>query len=324
MKLASLKNGRDGLLIVADAALAMAVDVGGIVPTLQEALENWDAVAPELDQVYGMLCAGQARDAFALDVRLLAAPLPRAYQWLDASAYLSHVALVRQSRGMEMPKDAATNPLMYQGVSDNLLGAHDDIRVADVAFGIDFEAEVAVIVDDVPMGVTPVVAAGHIKLVMLVNDVSLRVLAQAEVMKGLGFIQAKPASAFSPVAVTPDTLGKAWQGGKLHLPLLSHYNGEAFGHPNAGMDMAFDFSQLVAHAARTRDLSAGTIIGSGTVSNHDAGVGSSCIVEKRMRQGLLGQEVMPFMQFGDTVRIEMLDANGQSLFGAIQQTVRQA
>ena len=323
MKLASLKQGgRDGTLIVVSRDLKQAVNVSGIVPTLQQALENWQGVHNELDQVYGLLNAGQARDAFALDINKLASPLPRAYQWLDASAYVNHVELVRKSRGVEMPESFWTDPLMYQGESDWLLGPRDDIPVSDEKFGIDFEAEIAVVTDDVKMGVTPEDAAKNIKLIMLVNDVSLRYLAMPELTKGFGFLQAKPATAFSPVAVTPDELGDAWKDGKVHLPLVTHYNGKLYGKPNAGQDMVFNFPFLIAHAARTRFMSAGTILGSGTVSNKDKTVGSSCIVEKRTIEKLeTGESTTPFMKFGDTVKIEMLDAKGASIFGSIQQKV---
>jgi fumarylacetoacetate (FAA) hydrolase len=323
MKLASLKKGgRDGTLIVVSKDLKMAVDVSGTVPTLQKALENWIGVAPELDEVSGMLDAGQARSAFPLDMTQLAAPLPRAYQWLDGSAFVNHVELVRKSRGVEMPESFWTDPLMYQGGSDTLLGAHDDIPIPSEKDGIDFEAEVAIVTDDVPMGVTPEDAAAHIHLVMLVNDVSLRYLAMPEIAKGFGFLQAKPATAFSPVAVTPDELGDAWRDGRVHLPLVTHYNGNKFGAPNAGTDMVFNFPALIAHAARTRFLAAGTIIGSGTVSNKDRSVGSSCIVEKRMLEKLeTGDSTTPFMSYGDKVRIEMADKNGQSIFGAIEQKI---
>lgn len=320
MKLASLKEeSRDGALIVVSDDLKMAVKVEGIIPTLQAALENWQGVHNELDQVYALLCAGEARDAFALDLKALTSPLPRAYQWLDGSAYLSHVELMRISRGLLMLPNAQTDPQMYQGASDSFIGPYDDILVADLKGGVDFEAEVAVVTDAVPMGVTVEDAAAHIKLVMLVNDVSLRYLAMSEIAKGFGFIQAKPASSFSPVAVTLDTLGEAWRDGRLHLPLVTHYNGELFGKPNAGIGMTFNFPQLIAHAARTRFLSAGTIIGSGTVSNKE---GASCIVEKRTRERLeTGESATPFMQYGDRVRIEMLDASGASIFGAIEQKV---
>ncbi len=323
MKLASLKKGgRDGTLIVVSDDLKSAVNVEGIVPTMQQALENWQGVHNELDQVYALLCAGEARDAFALEMHALAAPLPRAYQWLDGSAYVNHVQLVRKSRGVEMPESFWTDPLMYQGASDSLLGARDDVPLPSEKDGIDFEAEVAIITDDVPMGVTVEDAAQHIKLVMLVNDVSLRYLAMPEIAKGFGFLQAKPASVFSPTAVTPDTLGEAWKDGRLHLPLITQYNGKEFGRPNCGVDMVFNFPQLIAHAARTRHLSAGTIIGSGTVSNADKSVGSSCIVEKRTLEKLeTGESVTPFMSYGDRVHIDMLDASGQSIFGAIDQKI---
>jgi len=324
MKLASLKSdSRDGKLIVVSNDLKKAVDVTGTIPNLQQALENWHEVSPELDEVSGMLNAGQANDAFVLDVKKLASPLPRAYQWLDGSAYVNHVELVRKSRGVEMPESFWTDPLMYQGESDWLLGPYDDIPVSDEKFGIDFEAEIAVVTDDVPMGVSAADAAKHIKLIMLVNDVSLRYLAMPELTKGFGFVQAKPATAFSPIAITPDELGAAWQDGKVCLPLISYYNGKKFGSPNAGVDMVFNFPTLVAHAAKTRFLSAGTIIGSGTVSNKNhKEVGSSCIVEKRTVEKLeTGDSTTPFMKFGDTVKIEMLDAKGKSIFGAIEQKV---
>lgn len=324
MKLASLKaGGRDGTLVVVSENLKKAVAIPGIAPTLQQALERWDSVSAHLKKIYNGLNAGEPlKGMFDFDQKKVASPLPRAYQWLDASAYVNHVELVRKSRGVEMPESFWTDPLMYQGESDWLLGPHDDIPVADEKFGIDFEAEIAVVVDDVPMGITPEDAASHIKLVMLVNDVSLRYLAMPELTKGFGFLQAKPATAFSPVAVTPDTLGDAWQDGKVHLPLITHYNGKPYGHPNAGVDMVFNFPKLVSHAARTRFLSAGTIIGSGTVSNKDRTVGSSCIVEKRTIEKLdNGDSTTPFMKYGDTVKIEMKDARGASIFGTIEQKV---
>lgn len=322
MKLASLKQGRDGSLIVVSRDLAQAVKVDAIAPTLQYALDNWAGVHHELDQVYGLLCAGEARNAFDLDISRLAAPLPRAYQWLDASAYVNHVELVRKARGVEMPADFWTNPLMYQGCSDAMLGPRDDIPLAEESWGIDFEAEVAVVTGDVPMGISPHKAEEHIRLLMLVNDVSLRYLAKEELAKGFGFVQAKPASAFSPVAVTPDELGEAWRDGKLHLPLVTHYNGTLFGQPQAGEDMVFSFPALIAHAAKTRFLSAGTILGSGTVSNKDRSRGSSCIVERQTIEKLeTGEVKTPFMKFGDRVKIEMRDAAGQSIFGAIEQRV---
>jgi len=321
MKLASLKHPRDGKLIVVSQDLRMAVAIPGIAATLQQALENWAGVADHLKLIYDDLNKGeQLQGIFNFDPTLCAAPLQRAYQWLDGSAYVNHVELVRKSRGVEMPASFWTDPLMYQGGSDVLLGACDDVPLPDEKDGIDFEAEVAVITDDVPMGVTVADAAKHIKLIMLVNDVSLRYLAMSEMAKGFGFMQAKPATVFSPVAVTPDALGSAWQDGKVCLPLVTHYNGNLFGRPNAGVDMVFNFPTLVAHAARTRFLSAGTIIGSGTVSNKDKTVGSSCIVEKRTIEKIeSGESVTPFMKYGDRVRIEMLDGEGASVFGAIDQ-----
>jgi fumarylacetoacetate (FAA) hydrolase len=309
--------------VVVSQNLKKAVAVPGIAPTLQQALERWDAVSPHLRLIYDDLNKNeQIGGVFDFDQKKVASPLPRAYQWLDASAYVNHVELVRKSRGVEMPESFWTDPLMYQGESDWLLGPHDDIPVADEKYGIDFEAEIAVITDDVPMGVTPEDAAKHIKLIVLVNDVSLRYLAMPELQKGFGFLQAKPASAFSPVAITPDSLGDAWQDGKVHLPLISYYNGKPYGKPNAGVDMVFNFPFLIAHAARTRFLSAGTILGSGTVSNKDKSAGSSCIVEKRTIEKLeTGESTTPFMKFGDTVKIEMLDAKGTSIFGTIEQKV---
>lgn len=323
MKLASLNEGRDGRLIVVSRDLARACYADGIAQTLQAALENWDTLRHELEALYDRLNADSAPGAFALDKTLLASPLPRAYQWADASAYVSHVELVRKSRGVEMPPSFWTDPLMYQGGSDSFIGPREAIELADDAWGIDFEAEIAVVTDDVPMGVSAKDASAHIKLLMLVNDVSLRNLALAEVAKGFGFFQCKPASSFSPAAVTPDELGDAWNGGKVHLPLLSFVNGKPFGKPNAGTDMTFDFPTLVAHAARTRHLCAGTIIGSGTVSNRNhREVGSSCIVERRMLETLEhGEAKTPFLTFGDRVRIEMQDAEGRNIFGAIDQEV---
>jgi len=324
MKLASLKHsGRDGTLVVVSQDMKRAVSVPGIAPTLQQALEKWDSVGAHLRVIFEELNSGeQLKGVFDFNPAKCAAPLPRAYQWLDGSAYVNHVELVRKSRGVDMPESFWTDPLMYQGGSDGLLGPCDDIPLEDEKWGIDFEAEVAVITDDVPMGVTPEDAAKHIRLIMLVNDVSLRYLAMNEIAKGFGFMQAKPASAFSPVAVTPDALGNAWKDGKIHLPLMTYYNGALFGKPNCGVDMVFNFPKLIAHAARSRFLTAGTIIGSGTVSNKDKSVGSSCIVEKRTIEKLeTGDSTTPFMKFGDKVRIEMLDSNGVSIFGAIDQKV---
>lgn len=324
MKLASLKaGGRDGTLVVVSDDLSKAVAVPGIAATLQAALERWDAVHSHLQLIADDLNKGEKlAGIFAFNSKELASPLPRAYQWLDGSAYVNHVELVRKSRGVDMPESFWTDPLMYQGGSDVLLGPCDDVPLGDEKWGIDFEAEIAVVTDDVPMGVSVEDAAQHIKLVMLVNDVSLRYLAMSEIAKGFGFLQAKPASAFSPVAVTPAALGDAWKDGKLHLPLMSYYNDQLFGKPNAGVDMVFNFPTLVAHAARTRHLSAGTIVGSGTVSNKDKSVGSSCIVEKRTIEKLeTGDSTTPFMKFGDKVKIEMLDSKGNNIFGSIEQKV---
>jgi fumarylacetoacetate (FAA) hydrolase len=325
VKLATLKSpGRDGKLAIVSNDLKHYVEAGNIAPTLQAALDDWATTEPKLRALAHALNEGKTPGAKPFDEKQALAPLPRAYQWADGSAYVNHVELVRKSRGVEMPPSFWTDPLMYQGGSDAMMGPHDDIVLPDVSHGIDFEAEVAVITDDVPMGVTPEEARKHIKLILLVNDVSLRNLAMAELQKGFGFFQCKPSSAFSPVAVTPDALGKAWDGGKVHLPLVSHYNGQLFGKPNAGVDMVFDFPMLVAHAARTRSLSAGTIVGSGTVSNVDRTVGSSCIVEKRLLEKIeSGDFKTPFMQFGDRVRIEMFDENGASIFGSIDQQVVQ-
>ncbi len=322
MKLASLKSGRDGRLCVVGKDLAQAVEVSHIAPTLQQAVEQWDGVAEELGLVYDRLNAGHAPESFELDPAALAAPLPRAYQWADGSAYVNHVELVRKARGAVLPDSFWTDPLMYQGGSDGFIGPRDDIPIADEDWGIDFESEVAVITDDVPMGLSPDTAGGHIKLLMLVNDVSLRNLIPAELGKGFGFFQGKPSTAFSPVAVTPDEIGPAWDGGKIDLPLLSDLNGERFGSPNAGVDMTFDFPQLIAHAAKSRHLGAGTIIGSGTVSNLDRSNGSSCIAEVRMLETIeQGEPQTPFMRFGDRIKIEMLDEQGASIFGAIDQAV---
>jgi len=323
VKLASLKTGgRDGTLLVVDRRLERAVAAPKVARTMQAALDDWPAVVTELESVYRKLSEGGMADAIAFDPATCASPLPRAFQWADGSAYVTHVELVRKARGATMPESFWTDPLMYQGGSDSLLGPRDPIVMADESWGIDFEAEVAVITNDVSMGVTPAAAAAHIKLVLLVNDVSLRNLIPAELAKGFGFFQSKPSSAFSPVAVTPDELGPAWDGRKVSLPLRSYRNEEAFGWPNAGVDMTFDFPTLIAHAAKTRQLCAGSIIGSGTVSNRDRSVGSSCIAERRTLEVLDGGEAKtPFLRFGERVRIDMLDAAGRSIFGAIDQRV---
>jgi fumarylacetoacetate (FAA) hydrolase len=329
VKLASLKDGRDGRLVVVSRDLRRCLDASDVAATLQAALDDWIAVRPGLDDLAARCEAGEGE---RFDEGSCASPLPRAFQWADGSAYVNHVELVRKARGAKMPESFWTDPLMYQGGSDAFLGPRDDIAVPDESFGIDFEAEIAVITGDVPMGAHPAAAAGHIRLLMLVNDVSLRGLIPAELAKGFGFFQSKPSSAFSPVAVTPDELGAAWHDNKVHLPLLSTLNGEPFGRPEAGVDMTFDFATLIAHAARTRPLSAGTIIGSGTVSNKlddgpgrpiaDGGAGYSCIAEMRMIETIeSGAPKTAFMKFGDRVRIEMRDAAGASIFGAIEQTV---
>ncbi|MBK8160159.1 MAG: fumarylacetoacetate hydrolase family protein [Rhodospirillaceae bacterium] len=333
MKLASLRNGRrDGALHVVDGALIRALPVTEIA-TLQMALDDWVHAEPVLKAYAQRLKDGQLDGTVAFDQKACLSPLPRAYQWADGSAYVNHVALVRKARGVELPASFWTDPLMYQGGSDGFLAPHDPIPLADPRWGGDFEAEVAVVTGDVPPGCSVETAAGQIRLVMLVNDVSLRGLIPEELAKGFGFFQSKPASAFSPVAVTPDELGKAWDGKRLHLALRSYLNGTLFGWPDAGTDMTFDFPTLIAHAAKTRALCAGTIIGSGTVSNRDAdggpgklvnedGRGYSCIAERRMVETIAsGAAVTPFLAKGDRVRIEMLDAAGASIFGAIDQVV---
>ena len=333
MKLATLKNGtRDGRLVVVSRDLTRFTDASFLAPTLQAALDDWRRIAPHLEALGESLEHGSVpserfheHDAHS--------PLPRAYQWADGSAYVNHVELVRKARAAEMPDTFWTDPLMYQGGSDSFLGPRDPIVMADEAWGIDMEGEVAVIVDDVPAGASVDEARAAIRLVMLVNDVSLRGLIPAELAKGFGFFQSKPSSAFSPVAVTLDELGEAWDGGKVHLPLMVDYNGRPFGRADAGIDMTFDFPTLVAHAAKTRPLAAGTVIGSGTVSNKldggprkpvsEGGVGYSCIAEIRTIETIeQGAPVTPFMRFGDVVRIEMKDRAGHSIFGAIEQTVK--
>jgi fumarylacetoacetate (FAA) hydrolase len=322
MKLASLKHGRDGALAVVSRDLSRAVRADAIAPTLQAALDDWARAAPRLLELSRALEAGSAAGAFTFDPHACASPLPRAYQWADGSAYVNHVELVRKARGAEMPPEFWIDPLMYQGGSDSFIGPCDPILARSEDHGIDFEGEVAVITDDVPMGVDPAIAGAHIKLLMLVNDVSLRNLIPKELGKGFGFFQSKPASAFSPVAVTPDELGEAWDGRKVQLPLVVTLNGKLFGKPDAGIDMTFDFPTLIAHAAKTRELEAGSIVGSGTVSNVDRSAGSACLAEQRMLEILSGgQPVTPFLRFGDRVRIEMFDARGNSIFGAIDQIV---
>ena len=330
MKLATLKSGRDGQLVVVSRDLSRYASAASVAPTLQAALDDWAKNRPQLEALAAELEADNSGEAF--DQSACASPLPRAYQWVDGSAYVNHVELVRKARGAEMPDSFWTDPLMYQGGSDSFLAPRDDIPMADEAWGIDFEAEVAVITDDVPMGVSAADAGQHIRLIMIVNDVSLRGLIPGELGKGFGFFQSKPSSAFSPIAVTPDELGDAWADNKVHLPLLSTLNDELFGKPGAGIDMTFDFSQLVAHAAKSRPLGAGTIIGSGTVSNklddgpgkpvNEGGVGYSCIAEQRTIETIQdGSPTTSFMQFGDRIRIEMCNADGESIFGTIDQTV---
>ncbi len=333
MKLASLNDGsRDGRLVVVSRDLSRCTPAAPIAATLQEALDKWAEKGPELRGLAVRLDADEA-DAQPFDEAEALSPLPRAYQWADGSAYVNHVELVRKARGAQMPESFWSDPLMYQGGSDSFLSPRAPIPVADEAWGIDFEAEIAVITDDVPMGVSADDAGAHIKLLMLVNDVSLRNLIPAELGKGFGFFHAKPSSAFSPVAVSPDVLGDAWDGGRVNLPVLSTLNGELFGRPDAGVDMTFDFPTLIAHAAKSRPLGAGTIIGSGTVSNkldggpgktiEAGGVGYACLAEIRMVETIEnGAPATPFMSFGDTIRIEMLDPDGNSIFGAIDQQVQ--
>ncbi len=333
MKFATYKNEmRDGALMLVSKDLTRTVSAAPVAQTMQQLIDNWDALNASMQALYDQLNNGEI-DSEDFDPQRCHSPLPRAYHWADGSAYVNHVELVRKARGAEIPESFWTDPLMYQGGSDDFIGPYDDVVVPEVSMGIDFEAEIAVVTGDVPMSVTADNAAKHIKLLMLVNDVSLRGLIPGELAKGFGFYQSKPASAFSPVAVTPDELGDSWCDSKLNLPLLTHYNNELFGKPNAGVDMTFNFAQLVAHAARTRNLGAGTIIGSGTVSNKQGtdygsaivqgGVGYSCIAEVRMIETIRdGKPSTSFMANGDTVRIEMLDDQQQSIFGAIEQRVR--
>ena len=323
MKLGSLKEGgRDGTLVVVSRDLTRAVRATGIAPTLQRALEDWSNLAPRLNALSDALNDGSADGVFDVDLQALAAPLPRAYEFVDGSAYLPHVARVRRARGAEVPESFYVDPLMYQGVSAGFYGPRDPVKVVSEDDGIDLEAEIVVVTDDVPMAPSTERAASHIQLVGLINDVSLRNLIPAELGKGFGFLQSKPRSALSPVFVTPDELGEHWRGNKLHLPLLTHINGEWFGAPEAGVDMQFDFAQLLAHAARTRPLSAGTIVGSGTVANEDTSLGASCFAEKRTVETLeTGKPITPFMRYGDVVRIEMRSRDGRDIFGAIEQRI---
>ncbi len=333
MKLATLKTGgRDGTLVVVSRDLKLCKPVPEIAATLQAALDRWDALAPQLETVYAALNGGQVAGTQAFAAEQCHSPLPRAYQWADGSAYVNHVELVRRARGATLPAEFWTDPLMYQGGSDSFVGPRDPVFALSEAWGIDLEAEVAVITGDVKMGATPEQCAPDIRLLMLVNDVSLRDLIPAELAKGFGFVQSKPASAFSPVAITPDELGDDWREGRVHRPLTVHLNGALFGQPDAGSDMIFNFPQLVAHLAKTRELAAGTIIGSGTVSNKQGGlhgssiahggVGYACLAELRMYETIeTGKPQTSYMKFGDQVRIEMLDHAGHSIFGAIDQRV---
>lgn len=332
MKLASLKQGRDGALVIVSRDLKKAVSAAAIASTLQAALDDWDKISPELESVYEQLNAGELSNTFEFDEASCASPLPRAYQWADGSAYVNHVELVRKARNAEVPESFWHDPLMYQGGSDSFIGPREDIPVESEQWGIDFEAEIAVITSDIKMGSNSTACANEIKLFMLVNDVSLRGLIPGELAKGFGFFQSKPSSAFSPVAVTADELGSAYRDDKVHLPLNVYYNNEPFGVVDAGQDMTFSFAEIVAHAAKSRPLSAGTIVGSGTVSNkqdtehgtaiEDGGVGYSCIAELRMIETInAGKPETEFMKFGDRVRIEMLDTDGNSIFGSIDQKI---
>jgi len=332
MKLASLKHGRDGRLLVVSRDLTRAADASAVAPTLQAALDEWSAAEPRLQEIANALEAGRIAHVH-FDPKMCAAPLPRSFGWVDGSAYVNHVQLVRRARGAELPASFWTDPLMYRGASDGFWGPCDPIVIGDEAWGVDFEAEVAVITVQVAQAATPAQAKDAVKLLMLVNDTSLRNLIAAELAKGFGFLQTKAPTAFSPVAVTPDELGAAFDGSKVNLPLLSFVNGEAFGRPHAGVDMTFDFPTLIAHAAKTRPIAPGMIVGSGTVSNRDAdggpgrpvaqgGVGYSCIAEIRSVETIRsGAPQTPFLRFGDRVRIEMLDAQGRSVFGVIEQEV---
>jgi len=322
MKLASLKSGRDGRLVVVSRDLDRAVSAEDIAPTLQQALENWTVTAPLLQERFDALQSGTVEGEFAFTPAEVAAPLPRSYHWADGSAYVTHVELVRKARGAELPESFWTDPLMYMGASDAFIGPTDDVMAENEEWGIDFEAEVTIFTDDVPAGVTPDQARDHIKLVALCNDVSLRNLIPGELAKQFGFYQSKPQTAFTPVAVTPDELGEAWDGAKLHLPLHATLNGTKVGSPNAGVDMTFDFGQLIAHAAKSRALMAGTVIGSGTVANQGSPDGSCCLAEVRCLETIAdGKPSTPFMSFGDRIEIEMFDGQGQTIFGKIDQAI---
>ncbi|TPG79584.1 fumarylacetoacetate hydrolase family protein [Pseudomonas arsenicoxydans] len=325
MKLATLKNAsRDGRLVVVSRDLAWAVDAGSVASTLQQAIENWSSTEPGLQALASKLNAGEAADAFAFDPAQAMAPLPRAYQWCDGSAFLSHGALMQKAFNLDPIDGVEHTPLMYQGAGDDFMGGRDDIALPSESQGIDFEGEFVVLVDDVPMGCSAEQALQHIKLILQINDVSLRALAPREMHTGFGFLQAKPSSSFAPLAITPDELGDAWRDGRVHLPLQVHWNGQWFGHPHGGQ-MNFSFGQLIAHAALTRRLGAGTLMGSGTVSNAERSVGSACIAERRAIEMIeLGAAQTGFMRFGDRVHMDVQGRDGQSLFGAIDQRVVQA
>ena len=324
MKLASLKSGRDGKLIVVSRDLTRAVSAETIAATLQAAMDNWAACEPQLIALFDALQAGTVAGEFTFDTSQAAAPLPRCYHWADGSAYVTHVELVRKARGAELPESFWSDPLMYMGASDAFIGANDDVLVEKEEWGIDFEAEVVVFTDDVPAGTNAQLALPHIKLIGLVNDVSLRNLIPAELGKQFGFYQSKPQTSFTPVAVTPDELGAAWDGAKLHLPLHTTLNGTKVGSPNAGVDMTFDFGRLIEHAAKSRALMAGTVIGSGTVANQGSPDGSCCLAEVRCLETIAdGQPSTPFMSFGDRIEIEMKDSQGNCIFGKIDQRIKQ-
>ena len=323
MKLGSISdNSRDGCPVLVDRCLRYMVPVKDVIDNWQLAIENWSEVSPELEKIYEKLDKGLAEGASAYDRSKLAAPFPRAYQWLDGSAYVTHVELLRKARGVELPANFWVDPLMYQGGSDHFLGPCETIKIKDINWGVDFEGELAVVVDDVPLGISENKAEQHIKLIMLVNDISLRNLIPDELNKGFGFVHGKPPSAFGPLAITPDTIGQSWKDGKVHLPLLIKLNGKKVGFANAGVDMTFSFPELVAHAAKTRRLRAGTIIGSGTISNSDQQHGYSCIAEIRMIETINeGAPHTPFLQYGDKITMEMFASDGQSIFGSLEQTV---
>jgi fumarylacetoacetate (FAA) hydrolase len=325
MKLGSLKHSekRDGELVIVSKDNKTAVKAGHIVGSVREAVETWSTVAPKLEALSAALNAGEAEGAFAVDEEAMHSPMPRTWAWLDGSAFIQHVILVRKARNAPLPEGLETDPLMYQGGSDSFLAPREDIPMVSFDHGVDFEGEVCVVLDDVPMGTKAEEAHNYIRLIMICNDVSLRGLIPAELKKGFGFVISKPSSAFAPFAITPDELGDAWRDGRVHLPLQVTYNGETFGQADAG-HMHFSFGQLIEHVAQTRPLAAGTILGSGTVANYDTSVGSSCLAEKRMLEKIeTGEFKTPFMKDGDTIKIEMKDAEGNNLFGTIFQKVAQ-